>query len=580
MNAARDQSERMTWTLLVLAGLLPALSALPASFLADDAAILGYVQRKGALADWTGPQYGLQLVSFWRPVVTSSWWLQAASTGTSPAALHLFNVLNHLGCVLLVAGIVRRLGGGRRPMLVAGLLVAFFPDQGGTVTWIAGRVDTLSGLFVLLTAWVALGRRPGWAALPAFLACASKEVAFAVPAWVIALRWAAGDDARALLRNAGLTVLAVVLAFVWRRLALGIWTGGYPVAPAELLGHLPGILGALALGCWPILVGVACALVLGRVGGGLHGRLALAGLACAAVSFLPIAPMLTTGVLEEQNARWLFVGDAGLALTCAAGVLHASRSPAARLLLGVLVLLLGWRAVQATLDNLEWADATHQVDAIVLHARQSLEGAAPDERPVLFDTFPGSWRGAYCLGFGAADRFRAPFPETPRPAWPLRPMFGRETSRRAPAARVRADGSLWPWSDAPATGRIEVRHEGERLAVDERAFLAPVDESPMIEVRGSFPDARFELVVYTELGYEPAPWNADASADRRSLSLMRALACSNGTATLGQALAQAADVGATRAYLEVRAVSAAGELLAASPWIELVWSPDLISALR
>jgi len=574
------QREKVTWTLLVLLALLPVMGAQQAGWIADDAAILGYVQREGALADWTASQYGLQLVSFWRPVVTTSWWIQEATTTTWAPALHLFNILNHVGCVLLAAGIVQRLGGSRRPMLVAGALVAFFPDQGGTVTWIAGRVDTLSGFFVMLTAWAALGRRPAWAALPAFLACASKEVAFAVPAWVIALRWAAGDDGRALIRNTGATIGAVVVAFVWRRLALGIWTGGYPVAPGELLGHAPEILGALALGCWPVLVGVALALVLGKTSGGLHGRLALAGLACAAVSFLPIAPMLTTGVLEDQNARWLFVGDMGLALTCAAGVMHASKTTGARLLLGALVVLTGWRAVESARDNEEWKDAARQADVIVADARVSLATAAPSERPVLFDTFLSSWRGAYCLGFGAADRFRAPFEETPRPAWPLRPVFGLATSQRAPAVPVRADGSLWPWTDDPTVERLAAGFEGQALSVDERAFLSSVDESPTIDVSGSFPGAHFELIVYTEMGYEPAPWPGDTAPELRRLSLMEALACSNGTATIGQTLAQAADVGATRAYLEIRVVSASGELLAASPWLALTWKADLIRRLR
>lgn len=576
---------RRVWIVVALLAVLPSAGTLGSRWLADDAAILGYVHRAGPLADWTGSQYGMHLVRFWRPVVTDSWWLQWAWTGISPLPLRLLNLLSHLGCALLAAGIVRRLRGGPLAMLVAGGLVALFPHQGGTVTWIAGRTATLSGFFIVLTAWVALGPRPAWAALFAFLACASKEVAFAVPAWVVALRWAAGDDARALIRNTAPVVIAVLLAFVWRRLALGIWTGGYPASGVELLQALPGVALVLALGAGPILGAALVLLPLGVAGRSSHARLALAGLFCTAASFLPLAPILAgTGVLEPQNARWLFVGDMGLALSCAAAAFPATRAGWQRkAVFGLLVLVAGGRAVVAWRDTHEWAEATRVADERVERARAALDGASPGDRPVLFDAFPTTWKGAYCLGFGAADRFRAPFPATPRPVWPLRPMFGRDSSRRDPVVPVRADGSLWPWIDEPAVPRCAVSTPDgtplESLVVDRRVFPAPEDESPRFVVSGGHPDASLELVAYTEMGYEPAAWRA-AAADGRELSLMQALACSNGTATIGQTLAQAADVGAVSAYLEVRVVDDTGKTVAASPWILLSWAPDLIEELR
>ena len=84
MTETSTQPGKGTWTLLVVLALLPSLASLTAGWIADDAAILGYVQREGALADWTASQYGLQLVSFWRPVVTTSWWMQEATSSFRP----------------------------------------------------------------------------------------------------------------------------------------------------------------------------------------------------------------------------------------------------------------------------------------------------------------------------------------------------------------------------------------------------------------------------------------------------------------------------------------------------------------
>src|SRR5262249_28046957 len=87
--------------------------------------------------------------------------------------------------------------------------------------------------------------------------------------------------------------------------------------------------------------------------------------------------------------------------------------------------------------------------------------------------------------------------------------------------------------------------------------------------------ARVEGVLYTEIGYEPLPLGALDARGAGSFSLMQLLAAANGLATGAELLQFAADLGATRAYLELRALDEGGATRAASRWIELTWPAEL-----
>jgi hypothetical protein len=225
----------------------------------------------------------------------------------------------------------------------------------------------------------------------------------------------------------------------------------------------------------------------------------------------------------------------------------------------------------------EWDDAARVGEARVEHARACVAAAEPSARPVLFESFPSTHGGAYCLGFGLAERFRAPFPESPRPVWPWRLWFVADPLReRRPLVAPRADGSLWPLDDPGLVPLLALRDdEGAplvRLPLDERALLAAEDRSPGLLVEAGSPGARLELLLITEHGYELVPLDALDVAGRRRLTLMEVLTRGS-VATAADVLLQAADLGSTRVYLELRAL-AGGEVLAASPWIELAWSPE------
>ena len=190
--------------------------------------------------------------------------------------------------------------------------------------------------------------------------------------------------------------------------------------------------------------------------------------------------------------------------------------------------------------------------------------------------------GAYCLSFGVAARFRAPFPAAPRPVWPWRLAFVEQPEReREPLSAPRADGSIRPLDDPLHVPELAVSGEDgrslARVTVDERSILAAVDRSPRLALAGGPPGARIEGVVFTELGYDPVPLGALDGAGGLSFSAMQLLAQSSGVAAVAQTLAQTADLGGRNAYLELRALGPAGEVVAASRWIELAWPADLLA---
>lgn len=566
---------------VILLALLPSVGTLTVPWIAEDASILAQVHADGPWADWGRGQYGMQILRFWRPVVSTSWGLQEALSGIDPLPLRSFNLGLHVLAALAVFGCALRLGVGTRAAFLSGAWIALFPEQGGTVTWLAGRTDLLCGLFLVACAWSALGKRPWLAAPLAFLACAAKEFGFLAPVWCFALALASGLARRAALRRAWPAALGAGVAFVWRWLALGGAAGGYPAA---LPGPLAGAFGALAASAgaaWPSLAALAGLALAGALAGGLRARPFGLALWLALVCLAPLYPLLADGFLEPENRRLLFVAECALALAAGLALGRPARARSSARGLTVLVCaLLGVRLWAALGDTHAWADSARLGEQAVARARAALAGAEAGAAPVLFRDFESGHAGAYCLGFGVAARFRAPFPATARPVWPWRLAFVPQAERaRAALVDARPDGSLWPLDDARSVPEFALLDADgirlERLSIDERALLAEVDRSPRLRLAGAPGGARLEAVLFTELGYEPFELGPLALDGAGSFSVMQLLTRSNVVATLADLLAQTADLGGTRAYLELRAYGAQGEVRAASRWIELDWPPEL-----
>lgn len=623
-QSGRSESERparrtllMIMLLVAAAAALPSFRELDSALISDDGAALGYVQREGAGADWFGPQYDLRTVRFWRPMVSMSLGLQEATTGVRPQPLKLFNLLGHMLAACLVAAIARRMGATPLGTLLAGLAAAFFPYQGGNVLWVVGRVD--SGCLPLLLGAVLLGtsERTGWRMLgliPAFLAFATKEIAFALVPWIAVLNWGRGITmGRSLLRTAPFALL-MLLVLIWRRIALGVWIGGYPVqgiGAGEAWGDrlsLPAGVGAV-LG-WPLLfwgLAVATLFFLGALGQRKIFRPSLAAAMAALAGLLPLAHLFLAPEVGQEHLRTFWLADCGLVLGIsilvgnrsqlgwAATAEQPSRGGANTvghtLVLSIVVTFVLVRASSAQDNVMNWRRAADAAGAKVAALAASVSGEEARAEPIMATDIPRTLNGAYVLQWGVADRFRAPFPETSRPIWPWRPLFTGGAQDERSAAWPIADACFRPFdseskfplldatrvSAGTATEREVELETGPPfvLSVDESLLLAPgqADPSAKLLLRASADVHAWELLLISELGYQVAGLPA-AGGRQLEISLRDAL-MSAGRVPLWMALAQAADFGADRAYLEFRALDAKRQPIFVSRWIGLTWSPEL-----
>jgi len=219
---------------VVLAAGLVYWNAFQGGFVFDDHAL---VLMRGKLRD---PE-GLTSV-FWsahsarllyRPLRTASYWLDYRLFGLDPWGYHLTNLLLHAATSIVAFLAALRLLPFRAALLTA-LLFAVHPIQTESVTYISGRRDLLSGLFVLLGFYAFLrhrdegGRR--WlaaAALAYLLGLLSKEMAVTLPLLCLAYDAVRQADQQGLLNGA-----AAALRRHWRLylppaavgLAFGVYT--------------------------------------------------------------------------------------------------------------------------------------------------------------------------------------------------------------------------------------------------------------------------------------------------------------------------------------------------------------------
>lgn len=253
---------------VVLAALVPYLSALGDGFAFDDAGLILRSESVRAFdlpvllgADyWAG--FDDRHSGLYRPLTSLSFAVDYRLGGGTPVVFHATNLLLHAACALLAlelfAGLV-----GRGAALAGALLFAVHPAHSEAVIAIAGRADLLSTLCLLaaLERSLAARRREGrgwwWSAPLLATGMVCKEQAVVLPGLLLALDGFLGPGGRprGRWREYGLQLLAIGAVLGLRCAVLGGW-GQPEVDPLD---------NPLAAMTWPLRAVNALA-VLGRYG--------------------------------------------------------------------------------------------------------------------------------------------------------------------------------------------------------------------------------------------------------------------------------------------------------------------------
>ena len=263
---------------IILATLAVYSVSLAAPFIYDDRVwITGnpFIHHLGSLGRVLFPPAGSMVGG--RPLLSLSFALNYAVSGSSPWSYHLANLAIHGGAALLVLGIVRRTlayvpgafpGPADRlfPAFAAALLWGVHPIQTEAVTYVSQRAESLMGLFYLLALYAfARGlespRERAWhatAVLACLLGMVTKEVMVTAPVVLLAYdrTFVSGSFGSALRARKGfyaalgLTWLPLVVLSVGLRergvgLGLGYSWWSYGFLEAWVVVHY------LALSFWP-----------------------------------------------------------------------------------------------------------------------------------------------------------------------------------------------------------------------------------------------------------------------------------------------------------------------------------------
>ena len=202
--AGRAGSPRVSYlyACLFLAGVLPYLNTLWASFVYDDNYQIvenPYVRSFRFLKQiLTTPvwsfKYSRVPTNYYRPLMSMEYLVLYKVYGPIAYVFHLANVLTHAAVVILLYALTRRLFNSKPVAFVAAVLFALYPVHTEAVAWVAAVPDLQLAAFLLITFWFYLdlgepGRNRWWTPVAMsgafFLALFSKEPAVAFP--VIAL---------------------------------------------------------------------------------------------------------------------------------------------------------------------------------------------------------------------------------------------------------------------------------------------------------------------------------------------------------------------------------------------------------
>ncbi len=168
--------------------------------------------------------------SFYRPLQSVSYILDAKVFGTKPQDFHIGNLLLHIFTTVLAYRLLLRLGLARSGAYVASLIFAVHPLFTHAVAWIPARGDLLLAFFSIVSAifYARYADRNGLtdlilSAMAFLLAALSKESAVVLPILLLGIGWFVGErtrDSKRLIRSMIPFALGAAVWFVLRNNAV------------------------------------------------------------------------------------------------------------------------------------------------------------------------------------------------------------------------------------------------------------------------------------------------------------------------------------------------------------------------
>lgn len=496
-SPAAIEEKKRPWPLsrtLACAGLALYAPALGRWWTSEDFLIL---RRLGdgpfletALAQWTGPWLGVDLVSFYRPL--SSFFLQVEHA--------LFGQLTFLYLLLhlLLHGIntwqVRQIARGLVPpaddssealdtyWLVAAIF-AFYPLHPNSVLFVASFATLYSTLFLLMAVRWHLEDRQGPTLLAFALALACYEQAAVLPILLLLLdllrfgqppptpTFLPGRSWLPWVRRHSPAFVLLGAYLLLRRSVLGHAVGGYSTFrerlaafdPAELLGSVLHGLVRLVLPVyrWPlpeiVLWGGALVLLIALAFCLRHRNNARARLGLLAAGWILAsqAPFTFVGVVPG-NGRYVYLAAVGLALAWSAILPRRATSGRRAWILSAVMVVYGLLLVEVVSTYRQAGQLTRKIQREVVKVADTDDGEGAKRRlfvagvPKFLEI--GGVPAAQVFHWGFADAFLPPFhEESGLEVYPLPPL-GDGALR--PLAQAGGRSLRWQ-SRTPTWGTVE-----------------------------------------------------------------------------------------------------------------------------
>jgi tetratricopeptide (TPR) repeat protein len=388
-----------------------------------------------------------------RPLTYFTFWVNRQLGAGDPLGYHLFNLLFHVGAVLLAWECLRRLL-PERVALIAGVLFALHPIQSEAVDYVWARSIVLASLLCFGALWFWLQGRP-WIAVVWFaLALLAKEECAAFPLLLVWLNWrgefkgvrqskaalaamfalAVAAGARVIWATsvipgavagvqAGISPGKYLLmqgAVIWRYLQLLVVPYGFTVDPDISVGVV------VAIAAWVLLLGVTIWLL-------RRDRTSATWWIAGLILLIPSSSIFPAADLAADRRMYL-----PMFAFAAAAALWLARLKAPAVLAGI-ALLLVVLSVQRTVvwmsEESLWRDAVERAPG-KLRPKLQLARALP------------AAKGLEVLGKARLD-------------WPNEPEIATETGKIL-LSEGQADGALEEFGRALALAPMDARNMNNR----------------------------------------------------------------------------------------------------------------------